>query len=200
MPTRSITKSSQYCRLSNTICYCHHPLALDRNLSTCDFTRYTSHSFSTLLVTLFPTAKSVREGVNECESLRENNETVHRARFDFGDQVGDYTVRINESTIEYAKDDPDYTDASTSVVESRQDEVEKGDSEFSFHTSPSGIATMRSLPLCDTVSRLRELQQERPPLFFCKLIVAYPKLALGKVHAFLIDEYGMCLSIQCGSR
>ena len=125
-----------------------------------------------------------------------NNETGHRARFDFGDQVVDHTVRIKESTIEYSKDDV-YDDASSSVVDSRQDDVGKKDSEFSFHPSPSGIATMRSLPLCDTISRLRELQQERPPLFFCKLIVAYPKLTLGKVHAIHLEVYGICLCIQC---
>ena len=54
--------------------------------------------------------------------------------------------------------------------------VRKTDSEESFHS----WAGMRPLSIKDTVSRLRELQRDKKPLSFCKLIVNYPKTALGE--------------------
>ena len=50
------------------------------------------------------------------------------------------------------------------------------DSELSFFTA----IAMRSIRMRDTLSRMRELRQEKRPLFFCKLIVTYPLTALGK--------------------
>ncbi|KAI0219170.1 hypothetical protein LSAT2_029225 [Lamellibrachia satsuma] len=45
---------------------------------------------------------------------------------------------------------------------------------------------MRSIPMRDTLSRMRELRQEKRPLFFCKLIVTYPLTALALTLSFHI--------------
>jgi len=67
-------------------------------------------------------------------------------------------------------------------------EIKKTDSEESFHS----WAGMRPLSIKDTVSRLRELQRDKKPLGFCKLIVTYPKTALGEQTCHI---FGMAICI-----
>ena len=93
--------------------------------------------------------------------------TAQHTRFALGDQVDVIHIPFED----------DAPPAPGSVGEKDlPNEVKKTDSEESFHS----WAGMRPLSIKDTVSRLRELQRDKKPLSFCKLIVTYPKTALGE--------------------
>ena len=91
--------------------------------------------------------------------------TQHARFYQFEDIKGQ---QIKDDDIKYP----------LSAEKTSPEKDDDADSEFSFHS----VSAMRNLAIRDTVSRLRELQRNKKPLFICKLIVTYPKTALGMIY------------------